>query len=246
MCNFCCNFNKHPGVYLVFFPHLTRSVSATWARPPSYNSFQFHSAKLDSNLLQGKLRSTFVETSPAHITIAPPLSRAQPISGSLLRAPHWPKWRRPLALSTVCNAETLRLGLQDVKEAAGRSGGVIGMSRRRKYGDIPILKNTPYKAAAAEECNSVIEPGRRRPRSARRSGLRVAGEGPPGPGRPQEQRPAAASCSKSNPEGETWAARPPGRGFGAPQPSHWRRPGCGWGWSPASLPGLLSASTSPK
>ncbi|XP_073905960.1 ewing's tumor-associated antigen 1 isoform X1 [Castor canadensis] len=74
------------------------------------------------------------------------------------------------------------------------------MSRRRKYGDIPILKNTPYKAAAAEECNSVIEPGRRRPRSARRSGLRVAGEGPPGPGRPQEQRPAAASCSKSNPE----------------------------------------------
>ncbi|XP_045405703.1 ewing's tumor-associated antigen 1 isoform X1 [Lemur catta] len=74
------------------------------------------------------------------------------------------------------------------------------MSRRRKHGDSPGLKNTPRKTPAAEECGSVVEPGRRRLKSAHRSGLRGAGERPPGPMREQEQPPAAASCSKSNPE----------------------------------------------
>ncbi|XP_008583359.1 PREDICTED: ewing's tumor-associated antigen 1 [Galeopterus variegatus] len=65
------------------------------------------------------------------------------------------------------------------------------MSRRRKHGDSPGSKITPRKtAAAAEEWSPVVEPGRRRLRSARGSGLRGAGEGPP----------AAASCSKSNPD----------------------------------------------
>ncbi|XP_004691521.1 PREDICTED: ewing's tumor-associated antigen 1 [Condylura cristata] len=72
------------------------------------------------------------------------------------------------------------------------------MSRRRKHGDSPGLKSTPRKAA--EECSSVVEPGKRRLRSARGSGLRGAGEGPPVPQPQQEQPPAAASCSKSNPE----------------------------------------------
>ncbi|XP_012605651.2 ewing's tumor-associated antigen 1 isoform X1 [Microcebus murinus] len=74
------------------------------------------------------------------------------------------------------------------------------MSRRRKHGDSPGLKNTPRKIAATEECGSVVEPGRRRLKSARGSGLLGAGERPPGPMRQQEQPPAAASCSKSNPE----------------------------------------------
>ncbi|XP_077622526.1 ewing's tumor-associated antigen 1 isoform X2 [Crocuta crocuta] len=74
------------------------------------------------------------------------------------------------------------------------------MSRRRKHGDSPGLKNTPRKAAAAEECSSVVEPGKRRLRSARGSGLRRAGERSPQPVPQQEQPPAAASCSKSNPE----------------------------------------------
>ncbi|XP_025788272.1 ewing's tumor-associated antigen 1 [Puma concolor] len=74
------------------------------------------------------------------------------------------------------------------------------MSRRRKHGDSPGLKSTPPKAAAAEECSSVVEPGKRRLRSARGSGLRRAGERSPRPMPQQEQPPAAASCSKSNPE----------------------------------------------
>lgn len=82
------------------------------------------------------------------------------------------------------------------------------MSRRRKHGDSPGLKSTPPKAAAAEECSSVVEPGKRRLRSARGSGLRRAGERSPRPVPQQEQPPAAASCSKSNPEGETSATRP--------------------------------------
>uniref|UniRef100_A0A673SQF1 ETAA1 activator of ATR kinase n=1 Tax=Suricata suricatta TaxID=37032 RepID=A0A673SQF1_SURSU len=77
------------------------------------------------------------------------------------------------------------------------------MSRRRKHGDSPGLKNTPRKAAAAEECSSVVEPGKRRLRSARGSGLRGPGERSPRAGPQQEQPPAAAWCSKSNPEGET-------------------------------------------
>ncbi|XP_058523881.1 ewing's tumor-associated antigen 1 [Ochotona princeps] len=75
------------------------------------------------------------------------------------------------------------------------------MSRRRKHGDSPAPKKTPLQAAAAEECSSVVEPGRRRLRSARGSRQqRVAGEGPTWPGRPREQRPAAAWCSKSDPK----------------------------------------------
>ncbi|XP_012501895.1 PREDICTED: ewing's tumor-associated antigen 1 [Propithecus coquereli] len=74
------------------------------------------------------------------------------------------------------------------------------MSRRRKHGDSPGLKNTPRKIEAAEECGSVVEPGRRRLKSARGSGLLGAEDRPPGPMRQQEQPPAAASCSKSNPE----------------------------------------------
>ncbi|XP_058407054.1 ewing's tumor-associated antigen 1 isoform X1 [Diceros bicornis minor] len=75
------------------------------------------------------------------------------------------------------------------------------MSRRRKHGDSPGLKNTPLKAAAAaEECTSVVEPGKRRLRASRGSGLRRVAEGPSRPLPQQEQPPAAASCSKSNPE----------------------------------------------
>ncbi|XP_053445690.1 ewing's tumor-associated antigen 1 isoform X2 [Nycticebus coucang] len=74
------------------------------------------------------------------------------------------------------------------------------MSRRRKHGDSPGPRNTPRKTAAAEEFCSVVDPGRRRLRSAHDSGLRGPGEGPPGPRRQQEQPPVAASCSKSNPE----------------------------------------------
>ncbi|KAM8786455.1 ewing's tumor-associated antigen 1 isoform 1-T1 [Rhynchonycteris naso] len=74
------------------------------------------------------------------------------------------------------------------------------MSRRRKFGDSPELRNTLHQAAAAEECSSVVESGKRRLRSVRRSGLRGAGEGPPQPQPQQEQPPVAASCSKSNPE----------------------------------------------
>ncbi|XP_030880310.1 ewing's tumor-associated antigen 1 isoform X1 [Leptonychotes weddellii] len=74
------------------------------------------------------------------------------------------------------------------------------MSRRRKHGDSPGLKNTPRKAAAAEECSSMVEPGKRRLRSARGSEPRRAGETSPRPVPQQEQPPAAASCSKSNPE----------------------------------------------
>ncbi|XP_040849241.1 ewing's tumor-associated antigen 1 [Ochotona curzoniae] len=75
------------------------------------------------------------------------------------------------------------------------------MSRRRKHGDSPAPKKTPLQAAAAEECSSVVEPGRRRLRSARGSRQqRVAGEGSTWPWRPREQRPAAAWCSKSDPK----------------------------------------------
>lgn len=74
------------------------------------------------------------------------------------------------------------------------------MNRRRKHGDSPCLMNTPRKAAAPDECTSVVEPGKRRLRSARRSGLRGAGAGSPRPMPQQEQPPAAAWCSKSNPE----------------------------------------------
>ncbi|KAM9212004.1 ewing's tumor-associated antigen 1 [Dugong dugon] len=74
------------------------------------------------------------------------------------------------------------------------------MSRRRKHGDGPGPKDSPRKTAAAEECSSVVEPGRRRLRPTRGSWLRGAGEGPPPPVRQQEQPPAAASCSKSYPE----------------------------------------------
>ncbi|XP_036903963.1 ewing's tumor-associated antigen 1 isoform X2 [Sturnira hondurensis] len=75
------------------------------------------------------------------------------------------------------------------------------MNRRRKLGDSPGLKNTPRKmAAAAEECSSVVESGKRRLRSARRSGFGRAGDRPPQPMPRQEQFPVAASCSKTNPE----------------------------------------------
>ncbi|XP_054584079.1 ewing's tumor-associated antigen 1 [Eptesicus fuscus] len=74
------------------------------------------------------------------------------------------------------------------------------MSRRRKLGDSPGLKNTPRQAAAAaaEECSSVVESGKRRLRSARGSGLRGAGEGPLQPVPQPEQPSVAASCGKSN------------------------------------------------
>ncbi|XP_054557652.1 ewing's tumor-associated antigen 1 isoform X2 [Talpa occidentalis] len=68
------------------------------------------------------------------------------------------------------------------------------MSRRRKHGDSPGLKSTPRKAA--EDCSSVVEPGKRRLRAARGSGLRGAGEGPPVPQPQQEQPPAAATCER--------------------------------------------------
>lgn len=79
-------------------------------------------------------------------------------------------------------------------------GGSQVMSRRRKYGDSPAPKNTPLKTAAAEDCGSVVEPRRRRLKSARGSRSRVAGEGPGPPVRQREQRPAAAGCSKSTPK----------------------------------------------
>ncbi|KAG8510130.1 Ewing's tumor-associated antigen 1, partial [Galemys pyrenaicus] len=118
--------------------------------------------------------------------------RTQPISRRLLRAPYRPKWRRPLAWGPVRNAVALRLPFQNVTEKRP------AMSRRRKHGDSPGLKSTPRKAA--EECSSVVEPGKRRLRAARGSGLRGAGEGPPAALLQREQRPAAASSSKSNPE----------------------------------------------
>ncbi|KAF6103239.1 ETAA1 activator of ATR kinase [Phyllostomus discolor] len=74
------------------------------------------------------------------------------------------------------------------------------MNRRRKLGDNPGLKNTPRKMVAAEECGSVVESGKRRLRSARRSGFSRAGDGPPQPLPRPEKFPVAASCSKSNPE----------------------------------------------
>ncbi|KAI2523666.1 ETAA1 activator of ATR kinase [Homo sapiens] len=74
------------------------------------------------------------------------------------------------------------------------------MSRRRKHDDSPSPKKTPHKTVAAEECGSVVEPGRRRLRSARGSWPCGAREGPPGPVRQREQPPTAALCSKSNPE----------------------------------------------
>lgn len=113
------------------------------------------------------------------------------------------------------------------------------MSRRRKHGDSPGLKSTLRKAAAAEECTSVVEPGKRRLRSARGSGLYGVADGPPWPMPQQEQPPAAASGSKSNPEGETWAARPLGFGTIAPQPSlQLGNPGWEWGWSLKSVSSL--------
>ncbi|XP_037663187.1 ewing's tumor-associated antigen 1 [Choloepus didactylus] len=74
------------------------------------------------------------------------------------------------------------------------------MSRRRKHGDGPGPRDMPRKTAVSEECSSVVEPGRRRLRSARDSGLRGAAEVPPPTRRQQAQLPAAATCSKSNPE----------------------------------------------
>ncbi|XP_059515591.1 ewing's tumor-associated antigen 1 isoform X3 [Myotis daubentonii] len=71
------------------------------------------------------------------------------------------------------------------------------MSRRRKLGDSPGPKNTPRQAAAAEECSSVVESGKRRLRSARGSGLRGAGGEGPLPPVPQPEQPSvAASCGK--------------------------------------------------
>lgn len=71
------------------------------------------------------------------------------------------------------------------------------MSRRRKLGDSPGPKNTPRQAAAAEECSSVVESGKRRLRSARGSGLRGAGGEGPLPPVPQLEQPStAASCGK--------------------------------------------------
>ncbi|XP_054978658.1 ewing's tumor-associated antigen 1 [Sorex araneus] len=74
------------------------------------------------------------------------------------------------------------------------------MSRRRKHGESPGLKNTPRKAMAAEDCSSVGESGKRRLRSARGSGPGGAAEGSPRPTLRRERPPAASSCSKSNPE----------------------------------------------
>ncbi|XP_036291441.1 ewing's tumor-associated antigen 1 isoform X2 [Pipistrellus kuhlii] len=73
------------------------------------------------------------------------------------------------------------------------------MSRRRKLGDSPGPKRTPRQAAAtaaAEECSSVAESGKRRLRSARGSGLRGAGEGSQQPVPQPEQPSVAASCEK--------------------------------------------------
>lgn len=84
------------------------------------------------------------------------------------------------------------------------------MSRRRKLGDSPGPKRTPRQAAAtaaAEECSSVAESGKRRLRSARGSGLRGAGEGSLPPVPQPEQPSVAASCGKSN-SGEGDAASP--------------------------------------
>ncbi|XP_007938264.1 ewing's tumor-associated antigen 1 [Orycteropus afer afer] len=74
------------------------------------------------------------------------------------------------------------------------------MNRRRKHGDGLGPKDSPRKTAAAEDSSLVVEPGRRRLRSTRGSGLHGAGEGPLLPVRQREQPPVAASCSKSNPE----------------------------------------------
>lgn len=139
---------------------------------------------------------------------APPLVQTQPINGRLFRAPHRPKWRRPLAPSPACSSIALLLPLQNVKGEGAGGGGLEAMSRRRKHGDSPGLKNTPRKAPAAEECSSMVEPGKRRLRSARGSGPHRAGDTSPRSVPQQEQPPAAASCSKSNPEGETSATRP--------------------------------------
>ena len=79
------------------------------------------------------------------------------------------------------------------------------MSRRRKHGDSPGLKQTPRKGIATEEGRSVVESGKRRLRAARGSGPQGPGERAPRPLPQQEHPPVAASCSKSNPEGETWA-----------------------------------------
>ncbi|XP_006881099.1 PREDICTED: ewing's tumor-associated antigen 1-like [Elephantulus edwardii] len=70
------------------------------------------------------------------------------------------------------------------------------MSRRRKHGEGSGPKDSPRKP---EECGS-LEPGRRRLRSSRGSGPRGAGEVLPQPVWQQGQLPAAADCSKSNPE----------------------------------------------
>uniref|UniRef100_A0A7N5KMN9 ETAA1 activator of ATR kinase n=1 Tax=Ailuropoda melanoleuca TaxID=9646 RepID=A0A7N5KMN9_AILME len=133
---------------------------------------------------------------------APPLVQTQPINSCLFQAPHRPKWRRPLAPSPACSSIALLLPLQNVKGEGAGGGGLEAMSRRRKHGDSPGLKNTPRKAPAAEECSSMVEPGKRRLRSARGSGPRRAGDTSPRSVLQQEQPPAAASCSKSNPEGK--------------------------------------------
>lgn len=101
------------------------------------------------------------------------------------------------------------------------------MSRRRKHGDSPGLKQTPRKGMATEECRSVVESGKRRLRAARCSGPQGPGERPPRPLPQQEQPPVAASCSKSNPEGETWAVGA-SLGLSASAPEL-QSPG--WGWS---------------
>ncbi|XP_076990527.1 ewing's tumor-associated antigen 1 isoform X2 [Tamandua tetradactyla] len=74
------------------------------------------------------------------------------------------------------------------------------MSRRRKHGDSPGPKDMPRRTASAEEGSSVAEPERRRLRSARQAGLCGAAEGPSRSVRQRAQPPAAATCSKSNPE----------------------------------------------
>ncbi|XP_069860603.1 ewing's tumor-associated antigen 1 isoform X1 [Dipodomys merriami] len=105
----------------------------------------------------------------------------QPISSRLLRArPNRPRWRRPLAPSPVCTVATSFLLLQKY-DPNGRWRVDIGrMSRRRKYGDSPSLKNTPRPTVAAEDGSWVAEPRRRRLRSSRGSGLSPAGAAPPG------------------------------------------------------------------
>ena len=97
------------------------------------------------------------------------------------------------------------------------------MSRRRKHGDSPGLKNPPRTAAAAEECSSVVEPRKRRLRAARGSGLGGVGEGPPRARPQQEQPPAAAACSKSHPEGEAGL-----RGLCGPRRCSPTAPRAGW------------------